>query len=64
MHMKQLPEGLLTALGSRFLKEFYTALNADPQIFIIVERSSMNCWICYGLEQASGVRRYFKKIFF
>ena len=60
MHIKHLPDGLLTAFGRPFLKEFYFALNTDPQVFILIERSGTEILgFITGGTSLDGVKRHF-----
>ena len=62
LHLKHLPDGLLTALGKPFLKEFYSALNVDPNVFIFVNRSATGlAGFITGGTSLSGVKYYFLK---
>lgn len=60
MHIKHLPDGLLTAFGRPFLREFYLALNADPQVFILIERSGTEILgFITGGTSLNGIKRHF-----
>ena len=62
IHMRLLPDGMLTELGSGFVKEFYSAVNADPYVFIFVERSATGIvgFVTGGIS-LNGVKLHFRK---
>ena len=66
LHLKYLPDGLLAALGRPFLKEFYSALSADPDVFIIVKRSGSDIvgFITGGTSLAGVKHHFLSNVFF
>jgi ribosomal protein S18 acetylase RimI-like enzyme len=62
LHQDELPKSLLAAFGPQFLKEFYQALDTDPDAFILVERSAGDIlgFITGGTSMV-GVKNHFKR---